>query len=135
MSRRVFASIAAVVSLVNGISGLIAPVALASFYGVTADSQTALAGQLLAGSYIGYGVINWTTRGCTDAALCRGIDAGNVVAWAVGAVIWIYAASTGLSNTVGWFGAGLALVFTLGWAYFVIADRALGSRVLSGAPR
>jgi hypothetical protein len=135
MSRRAFASIAAVVSLVNGISGLIAPVALASFYGVTADSQTALAGQLLAGSYIGYGVINWTTRGCTDAALCRGIDAGNVVAWAVGAVIWIYAASTGLSNTVGWFGAGLAVVFTLGWAYFVIADRALGSPVLSGAPR
>jgi hypothetical protein len=135
MSRRAFASIAAVVSLVNGISGLIAPVALASFYGVTANSQTALAGQLLAGSYIGYGVINWTTRGCTDAALCRGIDAGNVVAWAVGAVIWIYAASTGLSNTVGWFGAGLAVVFTLGWAYFVITDRALGSRVLSGAPR
>ena len=135
MSRRAFASIAAVVSLVNGISGLIAPVALASFYGVTADSQTALAGQLLAGSYIGYGVINWTTRGCTDAALCRGIDAGNVVAWAVGAVIWIYAASTGLSNTVGWFGAALAVVFTLGWAYFVIADRAIGSRVLSGAPR
>jgi len=135
MSRRAFASIAAVVSLVNGISGLIAPVALASFYGVTADSQTALAGQLLAGSYIGYGVINWTTRGCTDAALCRGIDAGNVVAWAVGAAIWIYAASTGLSNTVGWFGAGLAVVFTLGWAYFVITDRALGSRVLSGAPR
>jgi hypothetical protein len=135
MSRRAFASIAAVVSLVNGISGLIAPVALASFYGVTANSQTALAGQLLAGSYIGYGVINWTTRGCTDAALCRGIDAGNAVAWAVGAVIWIYAASTGLSNTVGWFGAGLAVVFTLGWAYFVIADRALGSRVLSGAPR
>jgi hypothetical protein len=135
MSRRAFASIAAVVSLVNGISGLIAPVALASFYGVTADSQTALAGQLLAGSYIGYGVINWTTRGCTDAALCRGIDAGNVVAWAVGAVIWIYAASTGLSNTVGWFGAAVAVAFTLGWAYFVIADRALGSRVLSGAPR
>ena len=135
MSRRAFASIAAAVSLVNGISGLIAPVALASFYGVTADSQTALAGQLLAGSYIGYGVINWTTRGCTDAALCRGIDAGNVVAWAVGAAIWIYAASTGLSNTVGWFGAGLAVVFTLGWAYFVITDRALGSRVLSGAPR
>ena len=134
MSRRAFASIAAVVSLVNGISGLIAPVALASFYGVTADSQTALAGQLLAGSYIGYGVINWTTRGCTDAALCRGIDAGNVVAWAVGAVIWIYAASTGLSNTVGWFGAALAVVFTLGWGYLVFADRRMGSRVITAAP-
>jgi len=128
MNRTTFASIAAVVSLVNGIAGLIAPVALASLYGVTADSQTALAGQLLAGSYIGYGVINWTTRGCTDAALCRGIDAGNLVAWAVGAVIWIYAASTGISNTVGWFGAGLAVVFTLGWAYFVVTDRATGTR-------
>jgi hypothetical protein len=127
MSRRVFASIAAVVSLVNGIPGLIAPAALASVYGVTADSQTALAGQLLAGSYIGYGVINWTTRGCTDAALCRGIDAGNLVAWAVGAVIWIYAASTGMTNAVGWVGAAFTVAFTLGWAYFVAADRATGT--------
>ena len=135
MNRTTFASIAAVVSLVNGIAGLIAPVALASLYGVTADSQTALAGQLLAGSYIGYGVINWTTRGCTDAALCRGIDAGNLVAWAVGAVIWIYAASTGMSNTVGWFGAGLAVMFTLGWAYFLMADRTVAPRVVRAAPR
>lgn len=135
MSRRAFASIAAVVSLANGVPGLIAPVAVASFYGVTLDSQSVLAAQMLAGSYIGYAVINWTTRGCTDAALCRGLDAGNFVAWALGAVIWIYAASTGMTNAVGWIGAGLAVVFTLGWAYFVIADRAIGSRVLSGAPR
>jgi hypothetical protein len=52
MSRSTFASIAAVVSLVNGVPGLIAPAAVASLYGVTADAQTALAGQLLAGSYI-----------------------------------------------------------------------------------
>src|SRR5207247_10956701 len=43
MSRRVFASIAAVVSVVNGIPGLIAPAAVASFYGVTLDSQSILA--------------------------------------------------------------------------------------------
>jgi hypothetical protein len=135
MNRTTFASIAAVVSLVNGIPGLIAPVALASLYGVTLDSQGALAAQLLAGSYIGYGVMNWTTRRCTDAALCRGIDAGNLVAWAIGAVIWIYAASTGMSNAVGWFGAGLAVVFTLGWAYFLMADRTVAPRVVRVAPR
>ena len=135
MSRSVFASIAAVVSLVNGVPGLIAPAAVASLYGVTADSQTVLAAQLLAGSYIGYGVINWTTRRCTDVAVCRGLDAGNFIAWALGAVIWIYAASTGISNAVGWFGAGLTVVFAIGWAYFVFADRAIGSRVVTAAPR
>src|SRR6266705_2322820 len=36
MNRMTFASIAAVVSLVNGIPGLIAPAALASLYGVIA---------------------------------------------------------------------------------------------------
>jgi hypothetical protein len=135
MSRRLFASIAAVVSLVNGVPGLIAPAAVASFYGVTLDSQSVLAAQLLAGSYIGYAVINWTTRGCTDVALCRGLDAGNFIAWALGAVVWVYAASTGMTNAVGWFGAGLTVVFTLGWAYFTIVDRAVEPRVVSVAPR
>jgi hypothetical protein len=135
VSRRLFASIAAVVSLVNGVPGLIAPAAVASFYGVTLDSQSVLAAQLLAGSYIGYAVINWTTRGCTDVALSRGLDAGNFIAWALGAVIWVYAASIGMTNAVGWFGAGLAVVFTLGWAYFTIVDRAIGTRVVSPALR
>jgi hypothetical protein len=133
MSRRTFASIAAVVSLINGVPGLIAPTALASFYGVTLDSQGALAAQLLAGSYIGYAVINWTTGGCTDVALCRGLDAGNFVAWALGTVIWIYAASTGMTNAVGWVGAGFTVLFALGWAYFVFADRAVGSRFVTAA--
>ncbi len=133
MSRRTFASIAALVSFANGVPGLIAPTAVASFYGVTLDSQSVLAAQLLAGSYIGYAVINWTTRGCTDLALCRGLDAGNFVGWALGAVIWVYAASTGMTNAVGWFGAGLAVVFTIGWAYFALGDRQLGASVVSAA--
>lgn len=135
MSRSTFASIAAAISLINAVPGLIAPAAVASFYGVTLDPQSILAGQLLAGSYLGYAVINWTTRGCTDVALCRGLDAGNFVAWALGAVIWIYAASTGMTNAVGWAGAGLAAVFTLGWAYFLIMDRALESRPVTAVPR
>ena len=135
MSRKAFASIAAVVSLINGVPGLIAPGVMASFYGVTLDSQSALAAQLLGGSYIGYAVINWTTRGCTDVSIRRGLDAGNFVAWALGAAIWIYAVSIGITNAVGWFGAGLTVVFTLGWGYFAILDRAIEPRVVSVAPR
>jgi len=135
MSRRLFASIAAVVSLVNGVPGLIAPAAVASFYGVTLDSQSVLAAQLLAGSYIGYAVINWTTRGCTDVALCRGLDAGNFIAWALGSVIWIYAASTGMTNAVGWVGAGVTVIFTLGWAYLTVVDRSRAPRFVTVAPR
>ena len=135
MSRRAFASIAAVVSLINGVLGLIAPAAVASFYGVTLDPQGVLAAQLLAGSYIGYAVITWTTRGCTDVALCRGLDAGNFIGWALGAVIWVYAASTGMTNAIGWIGAGLTVVFALGWASFVFVDRAIGSRTVPAARR
>jgi hypothetical protein len=135
MNRRTFASIAALFSLINAVPGLIVPVAVASLYGVTLDSRTVLIAQLLAGSYIGYAVINWTTRGCTDVALCRGLDAGNLTAWAAGAVIWIYAASTGMTNAVGWFGAGFAVFFTLGWSYFAIADRATASQIVTAALR
>ena len=135
MSRRLFASIAALISLVNGVPGLIAPAALASLYGVTLDPQSALATQLLAGSYVGYAVINWTTRACTDVAVCRGLDVGNFIAWALGSVIWIYAVSTGMTNAVGWFGAALTVVFTVGWAYFLMADRAIEPRAIRVAPR
>ncbi len=135
MSRRTFASIAALFSLVNAVPGLIAPAAVASLYGVTVDPQSALVAQMLAASYIGYALINWTTRACTDVALCRGLDAGNLVAWAVSAVIWIYAASIGMINSVGGVGAGFAVVFTLGWAYFVFADRPTASRVIAATPR
>jgi hypothetical protein len=107
---------------------------MASFYGLTLDSQTVLVAQLLAASYIGYAVINWTTRGCTDVGLCRGLDAGNFVAWALSAVVWIYAVSTGMTNTLGWFGAGVHVLFTLSWAYFLVADRSIGSRVVAAAP-
>jgi hypothetical protein len=135
MNRRMFVSIAALFSLVNAVPGLIAPAAVASLYGVTVDSHTMLAGQLLAGSYIGYGVLNWATRGSTDVAMSRGIDAGNLVAWAISAVIWIYAAASGVTNAVGWFGAASAVVFTLGWAYFMFADRAIASRAVTASPR
>lgn len=135
MSRRTFVSIAALFSLVNAIPGLIAPAAVASLYGVSVDSHTALAGQLLAASYIAIGIINWAMRGCTDATLRQGIDAGNLVGWGISGVIWIYAASSGMTNAVGWLGAGLAVVFTLGWTYFAIVDRSITSRVISAAPR
>lgn len=135
MSRRTFVSIAALFSLVNAIPGLIAPAAVASLYGVTVDSHTALAGQLLAASYIAIGIINWAMRGCTDATLRQGIDAGNLVGWGISGVIWIYAASSGMTNGVGWLAAGLTIVFALGWGYFTIADRAIGSRVVTASPR
>jgi hypothetical protein len=135
MSRSVFASIAALFSLINAVPGLVAPAAVASLYGVVVDSHTALAGQLLAGSYIGYGILNWMTRECNDVAVRRGIDAGNLVAWVISAVIWIYAAFGGLTNAAGWFGAGAAVAFTLGWAYFAVADGLIGSRVVTAARR
>jgi hypothetical protein len=135
MSRRTFVSIAALFSLVNAIPGLIAPAAVASLYGVSVDSQTALAGQLLAASYIAIGIINWAMRGCTEATLRQGIDAGNLVGWGISGVIWIYAASSGMTNAVGWVGAGFTVLFALGWAYFVFADRALGSRAVPAARR
>lgn len=133
MSRRTFASIAAVVSLANAIPGLIAPEAVASLYGAAVDRQSALLGQLLASSYIGYAVVNWTTRDSTDVAVRQGLNAANLVAWAISAVIWIYAASSGLTNASGWFGVGLTIVFTLGWAYFTLADRRIGTRVVTAA--
>src|SRR5919197_1024710 len=109
VNRRTFVSIAAIVSLVNAIPGLLAPEATAALYGGVVDRQGALVAQLLAGSYIGYAVLNWTTRDTGDAAVRRGIGASNLLAWAISAVLWSYAASSGLTNAVGWLGVGLTI--------------------------
>jgi hypothetical protein len=135
MNRRVFASIAAVFGVVNAVPGLVAPAAVASLYGVSLDSQSALAAQLLAASYIGYAVVNWITHDSTEIAIRRGIGAGNLIAWGPSAVIWISAASSGTANALGWVGAGFAVAFTVGWAYFVFADRRIGTHVLTVASR
>ena len=135
MNRKLFVSIAALFSLINAVPGLVAPAAVASLYGVTLDPRTLLVAQLLAVSYIGYALINWTSRTLADPAVRRGIDAANLVAWALSAVIWIYAASTGMTNAVGWVAAGFTVLFALGWAYFAFADRAIGSRVVTATRR
>ena len=135
MNRRIFVSIAAAFGLVNAVPGLIAPAAVASLYGVTVDSQSALIAQMLAASYIGYAIINWVTRDPTEIAVRRGIDAGNLVAWGASAAIWIYAASTGMTNAVSWVGAAFTVLFTIGWAYFMFADRAIGSRIVTATRR
>jgi hypothetical protein len=135
MNRRTFASIAAIFGLANAVPGLMAPAAVASLYGVTLNSQSALVAQMLAASYLGYAIVNWTAREVTEIAVRRGIDAGNVVAWGASAAIWIYAASSGMTNAVSWVGAGFTVVFTLGWAYFVFADRRSGTHVVTAASR
>jgi hypothetical protein len=133
MSRRTFASIAAVVSLANAIPVLIAPEALASLYGAALDRLGAVVAQLLAGSYISFALVNWTTRDTTDLAVRQGINTGNFLGWAISAVLWIYAASSGLMNAFGWFGVALTVIFTVGWAYFVLVDRRSGANVVTAA--
>jgi hypothetical protein len=123
MTRSTFASLAALVSFVNAIPGLVAPDALASLYGATLDRSGTLLAQLLASSYLGYAIINWTTRSSTDPTVRRGLGIGNLVAWAISGVIWALIATSGLANAVGWVGVGLSIAFVLGWAYFTFADR------------
>jgi len=128
MSRSTFASIAALVSVVNAVPVFVVPDAVASLYGMTLDRQTLLLGQMLASSYLGYAVINWTTRDGSELRSHCGIAAGNLAAWAIGGVLWTYAAASGLTNAVGWIVVGLSVVFTFGWAYFTFADRGIESR-------
>jgi hypothetical protein len=40
-----------------------------------------------------------------------------------------------MTNAVSWVGAGFTVVFTLGWAYFVFADRRSETHVVTAASR
>jgi hypothetical protein len=123
MNRQTFASVAAVVSVVTGMAALLAPAQLAGVFGVTLDDVGSSLTRLLGSAYLGYAAIVWFARDVRDIAARRAIAFGNLVSWALSAVVTTAGVATGLAGTQSWLLVALAVVFTAGWSYFAFVDR------------
>ena len=123
MSYRVVATTSAVVSVVFGLPMLAFPDAIGAFYGVHADTTALFAGRMLAGSYLGYAIVNFLSRDSAEAATRRAVAAGNAFAWAAGLAVSAYAQVQGLANGVGWTTVALQIVFIAAWVSTYSAQR------------
>ena len=115
MSYRLVATASAIVSLAYGVPMLAFPDVIFSLYGVPLDVNTALATRMLAGSYLGYAILNFLTRDTADATTRRGVAAGNAFGWAASLAISAYGQVQGLANGFGWTSVALQIVFIAAW--------------------
>ena len=123
MDRRTFMTIAAAVSVVTGVAGLLAPAQLASVFGVKLDDVGLSQARLLGAAYLGYGITTWLGRETRDSAALRAVTLGNFVAWSLGLIVGVVGIATGLGTAQTWLLVLLQVVFTAGWGYFAFADR------------
>jgi hypothetical protein len=124
MTRQAFMGLAAGVSVVTGLSALLAPEQIAAVFGVTLDDAGLAQTRLLGASYLGYAVIVWFCKDGRDSAARRAIALGNVVSYALSAVVTIAAVVLGLAGIQSWALVVLEVVFTAAWGYVAFTDRA-----------
>jgi hypothetical protein len=120
MNRQTFLIVAAAVSVVTGIAGLLAPAQLASVFGVTLDDAGASEARLLGASYLGYAAIVWFARDIRDVATQRAIALGSVLSWTLSLVVMTAAVVTGVAGTPAWLLVAIAVVFAAGWGYIAV---------------
>ncbi len=133
MSPRRLASVAALVSLVSGVAGIIAPATLASLVGLTLDPTGQGLARLACASYLGYAALNWFARGVTDGTAWRAIGGANAVAWAFGAGVSVLAFVSGIGDARLLAMVAIQIVFALLWSAAALERPAVVSR--AGAAR
>lgn len=124
MTRQAFMSLAAGVSVVAGLSALLAPAELAAVFGVTLDQVGALQTRLLGAAYLGYAAIVWFSKDVRDSAAQRAIALGSVVSYALSLVLTITGVVVGPAGIQAWLLVVLQAIFTTAWGYFAFIDRA-----------
>ncbi len=126
MTRQGFMGLAAGVSVVTGLATLLAPAQIASVFGVALNDAGIAQTRLLGAAYIGYAVIVWFGKDVQDHAARRAIALGNVVSYALSAVVTVVALGLGLAGMQSWSLVVLEVVFTAAWGYLAFIDRAEG---------
>jgi hypothetical protein len=120
MNKQTFMIVAAAVSVVTGIAGLLAPAQFGSLFGVTFDDVGASEARMAAASYLGYAAIVWFARDVRDLATQRAIALGNVVSWALSLVVLTTAVVTGLAGAASWVLVAIAVIFAAAWGYVAV---------------
>jgi hypothetical protein len=116
-----FLAIAAIITVLNGISYVLAPNALLPNYGVEPSAGAALGFRLLGAALLTFGLIMWLVRESHDWIAVRGVLLGAAAGNVVGGIVSLWAVLTGVMNGAGWLFVVTYVAFLLGYVSFLWA--------------
>jgi hypothetical protein len=123
MTRQGFMTVGVGVSIVTGLAALLAPMTIASVFGVTLNEAGAYETRLLGTAYLGYAVLLWFAREVRDVTAQRAIALGNFVSWTLGMVVTAAGIVTGNAGPQTWSLVAVGVAFAVAWGYFSFVDR------------
>lgn len=112
--------IKAVVCLLLGVPIVLVPAFMYSIFGLSLDSGGAFAAREYGAAMIGILLITWFARNVPESPARWAIALGLCVYDAIGFVISLVAALTGVLNPLGWSVVLLYLLLALGFGYFLV---------------
>jgi hypothetical protein len=118
MTRAAFLTVAAVISALFGLSFLLLPVPLLAVYGIDLEPNGAWLGRYLGADYLGLALMLWLARRAPQGGASDAILAGLFALTALGFVIALLHALSGLANALAWSTVLLFLLLALGAGYF-----------------
>jgi len=121
MRLRRFVAIAAIVTVLNGISYALVPNAVLPMYGVEPGAGAVLGFRLLGAALLSFGLVMWFVRKSHDWTALRGVLLGAAVGNVAGIVVSLWAILTGIMNGMGWLFVLTYVIFLLGYVYFLRA--------------
>jgi hypothetical protein len=116
---RRFIGIAAIITLLNGVSYTLFPAALLPNYGVVPTAGALLGFRFLGAALLTLGLILWFLRLTQDALAARGLLIGATVGNVIGVIISLWATLTGVMNGAGWLFVVTYAVLLAGYVYFL----------------
>jgi hypothetical protein len=119
IKRRRFLGIAAIITVLNGVSYTLVPNALLPMYGIAPSAGGALGFRLLGAGLLTFGLILWFQRLSQDVIALRGLLIGATVGNTVGVIVSLWATLTGVMNGSGWLFVVTYAVLLIGYVYFL----------------
>lgn len=122
MSRSTYMAVAAVLALVFGLAFLLIPARLLDLYGIGTDEVGLYLARYVGSTYIGIGLIAWLARNAPEGPALRAVITGSFVLSAIGLVIAVFDALSGLGNALTWLTVAVYVFLAVGFGYLLFGD-------------
>jgi hypothetical protein len=116
---RPFLWVAAIITIINGLSYVLVPQAVIPNYGIEPNAGAVLGFRFLGGALLSFGLILWFQRKLQDWAPLRGLLIGASVGNIAGVLVSLWATLTGVMNGGGWLFVVTYAVLLAGYLYFL----------------